>query len=186
MELRRRQIFARTLARPGARSNLSAALTEAQRQIARESPIHRGWKALGPGLRRIYAAAQSAAATALETESDENLHESRKRATELLYAVEFLGWVRPAPMPPATLRAAHRLARLLGDDHDLAVLEVALGNELRQHLTRSELRELTAAIVRQRNSLQRHAHAAARVLYAATADSFVRHFHQCWKAWRHP
>lgn len=53
--------------------------------------------------------------------SVENLHEWRKRAKDLLYQLRLLQAAWPTVLE-AYVRQAHRLADLLGEDHDLAVL----------------------------------------------------------------
>ena len=53
--------------------------------------------------------------------SDENLHEWRKRLKDLLYQLRLLQAAWPTVLG-AYVQEAHRLADLLGDDHDLTVL----------------------------------------------------------------
>jgi phosphate acetyltransferase len=71
-----------------------------------------------------------------------------------------------------------------GDDHDLAVLDGALGNELRGHLLPAELNRLTTTVARRRRSIQCEARAVARGLYSESEDAFVTRIHQYWHEWR--
>jgi CHAD domain-containing protein len=183
LEIHREKSCAKVLGGPSQRRRLTEELREARRRIARGSSIHRGWKAIGTGLRRTYRAGRTAEAAASIDGSDEALHESRKRAKDLLYEAEFLQRIRPRPMR-ATIDAARRLTDLLGDDHDLAVLEGALGSELHRHLVPAELNRLTTTVARRRRSIQREARAVARGLYSENEDAILNRIHQYWKEWR--
>jgi CHAD domain-containing protein len=180
MEVRWERACAQLLATPSQRRRLTEPLREARRRIARWSSIHRGWKAMGTGLRRIYRAAVAAMSF---DGSDEALHESRKRTKDLLYAAEFLKRLRPRPMR-VKIDAIRHLTDLLGDDHDLAVLERSLASELHGHLRPLELNRLTMAVARRRRSIQSEARAVARGLYAESEDAFVSRIHQYWRQWR--
>jgi CHAD domain-containing protein len=183
LEIHWKRTYTRVLATPGRRRLLTRALREARRRIEHWSSIHRGWKALGPGLNRVYRAGRIAAAAASTDESDEALHECRKRTKDLLYATEFLRPVRPGAMQ-AKIDTARRLADLLGDDHDLAVLGSALRGELHGQLRPAERVRATTTVARRRRSIQRTARALASGLYEESEDAFVGRIHQYWKEWR--
>jgi len=181
-------------------------LRKTARQIARWNFSHRGWKALEPGLRRVYRAAREAGVAAATLGAvvgrrgvtrtgnagqgtaggdgrNEILHESRKRAKDLRYALEFLQRVQPRTLLPR-IRALHRLTDLLGKDHDLAVLETSLGAGLSGSLPSSEVLLLRSAVAYQRSSLQALASRLARNVYAQDEISFVREIHRHWRRWR--
>jgi CHAD domain-containing protein len=104
----------------------SAAL-EAASQRVREWPLAElSWGDITARLGDSFRRGRKAMRSARWQPSDENLHEWRKRVKDLLYQLGLLeaAW-------PTVVRAyageSHRLADLLGDDHDLAVLRFRLG-----------------------------------------------------------
>lgn len=182
LETRLHRTYTQVLGAPRHRRHLTKPLLDARRQVDRWSSIHRGWKAVGPGLRQTYRAARTAAKLTSDS-SDKSLHEARKRAKDLLYTMEFLQPVQPQLMR-AMIRTARRLTDCLGDDHDLAVLERALRTGLQRHLSAIELRRLTTIIARRRRLMQMQARGLARSLYAPTEDAFANRIHAHWKKWR--
>ena len=115
---------------------------------------------LASALARSYRRGRRRLAEVEEAPTTEALHELRKRAKDLRYQVAFL-----APARPALLTAwedeLHLLTDQIGDDHDLANVELAArpmgGLEGR---AMAELRD-------RRSELQGNAVALARRLYAA-------------------
>ncbi|MCB1739975.1 MAG: CHAD domain-containing protein [Gammaproteobacteria bacterium] len=77
------------------------------------------------GLRKTYARARSAMRLTFRRPEDEHIHQWRKRVKYHYHHLRLLQRSWPGPMR-ARAREAHRLSRLLGEDHDLATLEVAL------------------------------------------------------------
>lgn len=171
------------LATPKRRKILAKALRNAQRRITRWSFMHRGWKAISPGLKRSYKAGRRASTAASINNSDEALHKSRRRAKDLFYILESLRQVQPAAMR-SRIRTMHQLTDLLGNDHDLAVLQAALSNELHDQLRPTELQHLTATVTKQRHRLQRQAREIARTAYTEDADTFIKQMHRHWRSWR--
>src|SRR5581483_4636329 len=84
-----------------------------------------GWKALEPGLERSYARGRAALAKARRHPTVENLHDWRKRSKDLWYHLRLLKPLSPGIVGGA-VKDADKLSKLLGDDHDLAVLHDAL------------------------------------------------------------
>jgi len=120
-----RRMARRVLEQGDASERVSAELRDAVLRID-EWPLERdGWPAIADGLRRGYARGRTAFTRVRARPTDENLHAWRKRAKDLWYHLRWL-----APISPRTMRGhaqdAHRLADLLGDDHDLAVLRTTL------------------------------------------------------------
>lgn len=183
LDVRRRRTRALALASAARRKALTKALRDAEGRIAKWSFQRRGWKAIGPGLERSYTASRSAAAAVLADHSDEALHESRKRAKDLLYTLQFLRNAGPAAVR-SRIHAVHHLTDLLGTDHDLAVLQATLSRELRGQLQSTELQRLTTTVRKQRRTLQKEAREAARKIYAEDADTFIKQMHHYWRGWR--
>ena len=77
---------------------------------------------------------------------------------------------------------AHRLADLLGDDHDLAVLRSTLV-ELDGQIPR-DLDPVLGLIEHRRAQLQTEAMFLGERLYAEKPKAFVRRLRRYWRAWR--
>jgi CHAD domain-containing protein len=81
----------------------------------------RGWSELRLALRRIYRRGRNARPHARQRASDASLHEWRKQAKYVRYALELLKPVRPRKLARLA-RQAEQLTDTLGQAHDLAVL----------------------------------------------------------------
>jgi CHAD domain-containing protein len=120
--------------------------------------------ALASGVARMQKRLRRAYRAAREDPTTEHLHELRKRAKDLWHAAEILRPAAPKRMDRLA-RDAHRLADLLGEDHDLATLLVAADRHS-STLTIDERAELEALIADRRKRLQRKALRRARKLCA--------------------
>ncbi len=140
-----------------------------------------GWKAIEIGLRHSYTDGRRAFSHARSRRSTEGLHDWRKRVKDLWYQQRLLASVA-SPMLAGQVKEAHRLADLLGDDHDLGVL--------RQTLTQGQvhapvdLDAVVGLIDHRRETLQTEAlHVGARV-YAEKPSAFIRRTRKLWTAGR--
>ncbi len=127
-------------------------VTPARARVDDWTLAHDGWSALGSGLTRVYRAGRRALARAAAEPSVENLHEWRKQAKYLWYQLQFLepAWVsRDADLASRV----HELTRLLGEDHDLAVLRDVLTADPGAHGGHRALKGLLALLERRRASL---------------------------------
>jgi CHAD domain-containing protein len=119
--------------------------------------------ALASGFKRIRKRGRGAYKAAKREPSTEHLHELRKRTKDLWHAAQILTPEKPKRMRKLA-RDAHKLANVLGDDHDLATLQEAAGQH-RAMLTDDEHARLTKLIERRRKKLQRKALRRAKALY---------------------
>jgi CHAD domain-containing protein len=120
------------------------------------------------GLRHVFRSGRRALRQAKEDPTDELLHELRKRSQHLRGALELL------QLEGKPLERARRLARLLGDDHDLAVLDHALNQSRSESPTRSDDRErVSRRIARRRAKLQKRALTVGRRLYRTQPKRFA-------------
>jgi CHAD domain-containing protein len=87
-----------------------------------------GFDALAAGFKRTYKRARKARHAAFRSPADAQFHQWRKRVVYHRHHLRLLRSVWPAPMK-ALSAEAKRLADLLGDDHDLAVLCVSRARE---------------------------------------------------------
>ncbi len=176
-----RRLARRALEQGDATNRVNGELREAVPRIEEWTLERDGWPAIAHGLGREYARGRRAFMRAMARPTDENLHAWRKRAKDLWYHLRWL-----APISPGTMRGhaqdAHRLADLLGDDHDLAVLRTTL-LELAGQVPQ-DLDPVVGLIDHRRAQLQTEAIFLGRRLYAEKPKALVRRLHSYWRAWR--
>jgi CHAD domain-containing protein len=118
-------------------------------------PEDDGLSAVASGFERIYKRGRRARRAARKHTTTETLHQLRKRAKDLRYDAQVLRTVAPKQMKKLG-RRADRIADVVGEDHDLAVL-LGRARELPEALRRGELELLSGLIERRRRRLQREA-----------------------------
>jgi CHAD domain-containing protein len=122
---------------------------------------------LAHGLRRVYRNARRAFARANENPSVENLHEWRKQTKYLWHALRLM------EASEELSDAAHELSRVLGDDHDLAVLRRALAADPTTFGGHARLKALFARIDAKRLELEQRAFALGQLLFAVAPAAFA-------------
>jgi CHAD domain-containing protein len=156
-------------------------LRSARRRIDQWQLDGGGWSIVRPGLIRGYRRGRSAFAAACSEPSAENMHEWRKRAKDLWYHLRLL-----RPIAPGTLRGqadeAHRLSDLLGDHHDLSVLDEALLAASSE--VSADVDAVRGLIEYRRGELEVEAFFLGRRVYAESPKVFERRMRRYWKAWR--
>jgi CHAD domain-containing protein len=141
-----------------------------------------GWSVIGAGLKRIYRQGRKAFATSQAVPSPENLHEWRKQAKYLWHQLQVVKPLRPGAIGKRADRA-HKLADLLGDDHDLAVLRTQVETMSDAFPDAASRSALLALIDRYRARLQDKAFALGRRLYGKKPGVFARRFAHYWRDW---
>jgi CHAD domain-containing protein len=177
---------------PRVRSEVLGELLVVRMRVERWKPKERPTKLLAPGLERIYRRGRRGfgvafrrgrrdrhAGTAGRTEA---LHAWRKRVKELRYAAETLDRGGKSFKSTRRLaRRADRLGELLGEEHDLALLEGRVRERSRQfageRVTRKQLLKL---IGRRRKSLRQRALREGERLYRRKPKQFVRRLKRTW------
>jgi CHAD domain-containing protein len=126
--------------------------------------------ALVHGATRAYRRGRTALAAVEKTPSVERLHDLRKRVKDLWYHGRLLeeAWPR---VVKAQSKAAHGLADLLGDDHDLAVLAERVERGVATDAPIDD-EAVLGLIARRRAELQAEAMPIARRLYAEPQKAF--------------
>lgn len=139
----------------------------------------RGFGLLEGGLAKTYGRGRKAMDAAWDNPGVETFHDWRKRAKYLRYQLRLL---RPAwPRLLKRIRSEVKtLGDLLGDDHDLAVLEevlkVALGDD-----TDQERIDVLKALMHQRSmDFRCRAHWLGRRIYAEKPKAFCRRIGRYW------
>ena len=155
-------------------------LQQALKDIERTRVHDDGWNTLGPAIRRIYRRGRQALRESCTQRSDEQLHEWRKRVKYLWHALQILEPLRPALLEELADHA-HKLADLLGDDHDLAVLTqrvLEVGAEQKPN------EALIALIVTRRQALQERALALGERLFLDKPKRFESRLEGYWRRWQ--
>jgi CHAD domain-containing protein len=114
---------------------------------------------------------------------DERLHEWRKRVKDFWYDLRLLRDAWPCVTDGWTAEA-HRLADLLGDDHDLAVLMQSIGSGGHGPTAVPGMARLRTAIVHRREQLQQEATLLGSRLYAEKPRALRRRMRTYMAAWR--
>jgi len=173
----------RRLFESGLTGQVAGELKAVRSRIDDWSLRHGGWRALEPGLERSYARGRDALERARRRPTVENLHEWRKRTKDLWYHLRMLKPAAPGIVGGA-VKEADRLSKLLGDDHDLAVLRECV--ERSAGALAVDLDAVYELIDHRREQLQAEAYLAGERLYAEPPKQFIRRLHRYWKAARAP
>jgi len=148
-------------------------------EIRRWSLETDSWALVKPGLTRTYREGRRALGQALTDPSVENVHAWRKRAKDLWYQLRIVHDAWPELLGP-TVDQTHRLADLLGDHHDLALLAA----DLRSRPDLGERDAFERAIGQRQDELLKAAFDVGRRLYAEKPKAFRRRIGAYWSAWR--
>ena len=127
--------------------------------------------AIAEGLTEGYRRARKAMAAAYRTESGVDFHAWRRTVKTHRHQVAALEAIAPRQMK-ARLDELDRLGDLLGDEHDLTVLEAAICAELSQEADPDPLAGLLRRIAQRRRSLRRRAQPLGRLLFKERPSAF--------------
>jgi CHAD domain-containing protein len=137
------------------------------------------WRLMGPGLAKSYREGRRAMRRVRAKPSAENVHEWRKRVKDLWYQLRIVREAWPGLLGETVVQA-HRLSDLLGDHHDLAVLEEDLAG--RREV--GERKAFKALIEQRQEELLADALELGGRLYAEKPKAFGRRLECYWTAWR--
>ncbi len=192
---------------PGAlrhlRSELRSAFVEEMKRFAKEEKAGRaaqvlrraakkfrglevrgkGWKALGPGVKRAYRQGRRACQTVLQDSAPENFHEWRKRAKDLWYEVSLLRPLWPEQMD-ALASELEVLGEYLGDDHDLVVLQQSIRKRCANESAQREFKLLHGLIDERQRELRAAAVALGSRFYGEKPSTFCDRLTGYWHAWK--
>jgi CHAD domain-containing protein len=160
-------------------------LRRARTQASKWHVGRKGWSVIGEGLGRVYAQGRNAFAAARETSTDTALHEWRKQVKYLRHQLRLLQPIQPDTVS-RMVEELHRLGDHLGDDHDLAILQIKLAAQPARLANEPAQRRLSTKINRRRLSLQRRAMELGSRLYEETPQQFCSRLRDYWHAWRRP
>ena len=184
----RERLAAETVAvqeEPGLADRLGKARDElaVARQRASEWTLDEtGWPAVCGGLEKTYGRARKAMAEARQTPNEATMHEWRKRVKYHRYHARLLSRM-DATLMLGHVEAANTLSEVLGDHHDLHVLETRLGGLDPQSTPAA--REAVLGLLRERrNGLERQAFDLGRSLLTETPENLATRWRPLWETWR--
>jgi len=185
LKARRRDVRQRVLGKKHSITPVLSQVRKSSRRVPHWPLEHNGWKAVAGGLGKSYRKGRRAmeAATNGDAPDDDALHEWRKRTKDLRYQIELLARAWPETMGPLA-ESFHHLTDLLGQDHDLVVLQEIVEKELNDARADDECELLKPLIAQRRSELQKEARELGRKLYAESEGEFLDRVHRYWKAWR--
>ena len=154
-------------------------LLEARQQLAVLKVKPNSWKAVGPGLKKIYRRGRKALELAEREPSPEHFHQWRKRVKDLANQLRL---VCPARLDKLKARTEKldRLGDILGNDHDLFMLREFVGEKLNKW----EKGPLEMVIAGRQKELQSEALKLGASFYTKKPNRFCRQVGNGWKNWR--
>ena len=164
----------------------AAAMRAVRRAIEAVADAQLRQGTLGVGLERTYSAARKAYARVTQRSTDERLHEWRKQTR---YSLNELDMVAPLDRDKFKQRRkrARRLAQLLGDDHDLAVLNSKIFQHAKGPHAASRnaaVEDLMSRLAHRRKVLQDKARRLGRGLYSEKPNRMRKKFDRSLRAAR--
>jgi CHAD domain-containing protein len=141
----------------------------------------REWGFIEGGLERQYRRGRSAFREARRDPQAETVHEWRKRAKDHWYHLRLLAVARPSVMKKAA-KAAHSLSDLLGDEHDLVVLEETLRKGRGTLWDPARVDSIGSIAERRRRELLDEADPLGKRLYAEKPAKFTKRIRRYWNA----
>lgn len=140
-----------------------------------------GFDLLRTGIRRTYADGCEELAKARLDRSAEQLHEWRKRVKDHWYHTQLL-----TPIWPSLMRLRNqslkRLADMLGDDHDLAMMYHLMQTQSALFGDETLHERIALAIAQRRNELQKAAFELGEKLYRESPELLVARWQRYWQA----
>ncbi|MFC3607888.1 CHAD domain-containing protein [Stutzerimonas tarimensis] len=142
-----------------------------------------GFSLFRAGLLRTYQDGRRAMKAAQQNPSDELLHDWRKRVKDHWYQTRLLreAWPR---LFKARQKSLETLADCLGDDHDLAMLQLLMKEQAELFGAQVTFDELAAVVAQRRAELQSRAWREGHLLYAEKPDALVSLWGNYWRVAR--
>ena len=138
-----------------------------------------GWDVLGTGLDRVYRRGRKAMAAAYEDPSTESFHSWRNRVKYLRHQLAFLEDLWPDVIG-GSAKCAHALTDVLGEEHDLAVLQrAAAAADVDPDGESGQFAEFIAS---RRELLRARARPIGLRLYAEKPSRFIARLGRYWEA----
>ena len=167
-----REVTRRVLEQNKAFAAVKEVATRALARLTEWKLTRDGWAAAETGLRRVYRAGHRALTLAAESPTVENLHEWRKQSKYLWHQLQLLETALP-DKEKELIDLTHKLATLLGEDHDLAVLRATLAADPLAYGGHRTLKDLFVVIDHRRQELEQQTFAVGWRIYKDPPKVFV-------------
>jgi CHAD domain-containing protein len=155
-------------------------LKKAQSRLVKWKNKNEGASGIVPGLKQTYRQSRKCFKQVQETCSMERLHEWRKQTKYLWYQLSYLhssideqSW--------AFYLKFQILAKLLGQEHDLAIMHQAIEQRRVVLPERMPILEFLHLIHQHRKTLQENAFQLGDAIYQVESDQFIRPLKDCWR-----
>jgi len=140
-----------------------------------------GWAAIEPGLKQSYRRGKEACRRVHAESSPEHFHDWRKHVKDLWHFSCLLSPGRPA-VTRARVDELALLGKLLGEDHDLFLLERFVAETCANHA--GEMKALNRLIAARQRRLRAAALKLGSRLYAEPPAVVCRGMEKAWKKWQ--
>lgn len=141
-----------------------------------------GFEAIAPGLELTYRAGRRAMAKAMGQPDLEHFHEWRKRVKDHWYHIRLLGQVCGDSLA-FYQKDLKDLETCLGDDHNLAVLQLKVQAERESYGPASDVEVFLGTVEKYQASLRSSASSLGQVIYEDKPKVFVGQIRSLWEAW---
>jgi CHAD domain-containing protein len=176
---RRRSAYARVATDDRAVQQVVRELERSHARVSAWPLSEDDWRGVDAGLKRIYDRGRRECREVYRDPSDERFHDWRKSVKYLWYHSQLLNARNPTPFDVITAELDH-LGELLGDDHDLVLLEHTLSEEYPKGRSPSTTRALRTRILQKRGQLQQAARALGSRVYLEKAGAFEARLQGTW------
>jgi CHAD domain-containing protein len=164
----------------GCLRRLKGILSESKEELDHLKIKAKGWKAIGPGLKKIYGRGRDAFETAARRPSEANFHSWRKRVKDLWHQLCLLSPARPGKLRVRT-DDLETLGNLLGEDHDLFLLRKFVASHFQGTPNIHTFKKL---ITSRQEELRAKALKLGARFYPKKPNRFCRQIADYWKDWR--
>ena len=168
---------------PDVLKSVCSAICEFKVRVEKWKLPRNNWGSIQTNVRDIYKAGRKALKAAMKDPSVEKLHELRKQVKYLRHILEVFEPVWPALLKNVE-KETHRLADLLGEDHDLAILKQTVLDQVKECDLGPQSRVLSRQIEPKRKALETKAISLAKRVYTDRPKEFVNQLKSYWAVWQ--
>jgi CHAD domain-containing protein len=147
-------------------------LITGRNRIAGLSLEEEDYRKTGSSIKKVYKRGRKAFAKACDDPTAKNYHQWRKRVKYLLYQLRSIHASWPAIIDPLH-DELQQLSDYLGDDHDLAELQVAGDESIYTFKNKSDQQVFTSLLKRYSRQLRRRSEPLGQLIYAEKPKHFA-------------
>ncbi len=169
---------------PGKLDQLAQDIQEAEDRVKDWKLDDGGFEAIAGGFEKTYRRAQKAMKNASRKKAAmEDFHEWRKRVKYHWYHCRLLVNLYK-PLMKARCEEAKHLADLLGDDHDLSMLDLLLAEHATDFPDLAEVDAFREVLRKSQKTIRAEAFDVGERLFAEKSKHLTRRFEAWWSTWR--